>query len=44
MRKHSDGIVCSAVTVIYISLFTAVFETHLSMPLIGEGRKVTICD
>ena len=44
MRKHSDSIVCSAVTVIYISLFTAVFETHLSMPLIGEGRKVTICD
>ena len=44
MRKHSDGIVCSAVTVIYTSLFTAVFETPISMPLIGEGRKVTIRD
>ena len=42
-KLHSDGIFCSAVTVIY-TLFTAVFETPLSMPLIGEGRKVTICD
>ena len=41
MGKHSDGIFCSAVTVIYTSLFTAVFETPLSMPLLGEGRKVT---
>ena len=39
--KHSDGIFCSAVTVICTSLFTAVLETPLSMPLIGEGRNVT---
>ena len=41
MTKHSDGIVCSAVTVIYTSLFTTVFETPLSMPLIGEGKNIT---
>ena len=44
MRKHSDGIFCSAVTVTYTSLFTTVFETPLSMRLIGEGRNVTIFD
>ena len=46
MGKHSDGIFCSecAVTVIYTSLFTAVFETPLSMPLLGEGRKVLTFD
>ena len=44
MRKHSDGIVCSAVTVIYTSLFTTVFETPVSVSLIWEGRKVTIFD
>ena len=44
MRKHSDGIFCSAVTVTYTSLLTTVFETPLSMPLIGEGRNVTIFD
>ena len=44
MRKYFDGIFCGAVTVIYTSLFTTVFETLLSMPLVRESRKVTnIC-
>ena len=39
MKKYSDGIFCSVVTVHLV--FATLFETPLSMSLIREGRKIT---